>query len=85
MSEYKGKYKPFDFFNREIKVGHRVLYTLRHRSVELHVMVVTAILPVDPNDPHKRKTEILEGTRESDGRRVKITRTHRTVIIPKGW
>ena len=76
---------PYDYFDRKIEVGMRVLYAIRHDSVELLVMRVTAIHPPDPEDTHRRKTRILEGTRESDGKRVKITRTHRTVIIPEDW
>jgi hypothetical protein len=85
MSQYEGKDRPYDHFSRKIEVGMRVLYAVRHGVVELQVMRVTALLPSDPDDPYKRKTQILEGNRESDGTKVKITRTHRCVIIPEDW
>jgi len=78
MSEYEGKYNPRDRFCREIKAGMRLLYAVRHTTVQMHVIRVTHV----DGAPDYR---LIEGDRESDNRHVKLSQTQNTVIIPEDW
>lgn len=78
MSEYEGKYNPRDRFHREIKVGMRLLYAIRHTTVQMHIIRVTSVEGAPD-------FALVEGDREGDNRHVKLGRIQNTIIIPEGW